>query len=117
QPEGEDDVRVGDFEGAYAKAAVKLDETYSSPIQNHAQMEPCATTAWWEGDQVTVHTSIQMVKGGQHALAETLMIPSQNVRLLTRYIGGGFGGKGQSYDDLTLSALAARALGRPVKIA
>lgn len=117
QPEGEQDVRVGDFEGAFAAAPVTLDETYSSPIQNHAQMEPCATTAWWDGDQVTVHTSIQMVKGGQHALAETLMIPSQNVRLLTRYIGGGFGGKGQSYDDLTLSALAARELGRPVKIA
>ncbi len=117
QPEGEQDVRVGDFEGAFAKAPVTLDETYTSPIQNHAQMEPCATTAWWEGDKLTVHTSIQMVKGGQHALAETLMIPSQQVRLLTRYIGGGFGGKGQSYDDLTLSALAARELGRPVKIA
>ena len=117
QPEGEEDVRVGDFEAAFAKASVTLDETYTSPIQNHAQMEPCATTAWWEDDKVTVHTSIQMVKGGQHALAETLMLPSDKVRLLTRYIGGGFGGKGQSYDDLTLSALAARELGRPVKIA
>lgn len=117
QPEGEEDVRVGDFEAAFAKAPVTLDETYTSPIQNHAQMEPCATTAWWEGDKVTVHTSIQMVKGGQHTLAETLMLPSDKVRLLTRYIGGGFGGKGQSYDDLTLSALAARELGRPVKIA
>jgi xanthine dehydrogenase YagR molybdenum-binding subunit len=117
QPSGEEDVRVGDFESAYAAAPVTLDETYSSPLQIHVQMEPCATTAWWEGDKVTVHTSIQMVKGGQHALAETLMIPPSDVRLLTRYIGGGFGGKGQSYDDLTLTALAARALGRPVKAA
>jgi len=117
QPEGEEDVRIGDFEAAFAGAPVRLDETYVSPLQNHAQMEPCATTAWWDGDNVTVHTSIQMVKGGQHTLAETLMIPSTQVRLLTRYIGGGFGGKGQSYDDLTLAALAARELGQPVKVA
>jgi len=58
-----------------------------------------------------------MVKGGQHALAETLAIPGDRVHLLTRYIGGGFGGKGQPYDDLILAALGARALGRPVKIA
>ncbi len=116
-PEGEEDVRIGDFEAAYANAPVRLDASYVSPLQNHAQMEPCATTAWWDGDQVTVHTSIQMVKGGQHTLAETLMIPSTQVRLLTRYIGGGFGGKGQSYDDLTLAALAARELGQPVKVA
>ncbi|MET3528464.1 xanthine dehydrogenase family protein molybdopterin-binding subunit [Phenylobacterium koreense] len=115
-PPGEEDVHIGDVPTAMAKAPVSVDETYFSPLQNHVQMEPCATLAWWEGDKVTVHTSIQMVKGGQHALAETLMIPSDHVHLLTRYIGGGFGGKGQSYDDLTLSALAARALGRPVRV-
>lgn len=117
QPPNEEDVHIGDFPSAYAAAPVSVDETYFSPLQNHVQMEPCATIAWWEGDKVTVHTSIQMVKGGQHALAETLMIPSTDVHLLTRYIGGGFGGKGQSYDDLTLAALGARALGRPVKVA
>jgi xanthine dehydrogenase YagR molybdenum-binding subunit len=116
QPPNEEDVRVGDFEGAFAQAPVKLDETYFSPLQNHVQMEPCATVAWWEGDKVTVHTSIQMVKGGQHALAETLAIPSEQVQLSTRYIGGGFGGKGQPYEDLVLAALAARALSRPVKV-
>lgn len=116
-PPDEEDVHIGDFPGAYAAAPVSVDETYFSPLQNHVQMEPCATIAWWEGEKVTVHTSIQMVKGGQHALAETLMIPSTDVHLLTRYIGGGFGGKGQSYDDLTLAALGARALGRPVKVA
>lgn len=115
-PPGEEDVRVGDFEAAFDAAPVKLDETYASPLQNHVQMEPCATLAWWDGDRVTVHTSIQMVKGGQHALAETIMVPSDHVHLRTRYIGGGFGGKGQAYDDLTLAALAARALSQPVKV-
>ncbi len=117
QPPGEEDVHIGDFPGAYASAQVSVDETYVSPVQNHVQMEPVATLAWWDGDKVTVHTSIQMVKGGQHALAETLAIPSDRVHLLTRYIGGGFGGKGQPYDDLVLAALGARELGRPVKIA
>jgi len=117
QPPGEQDNEVGDFEAGFAASAVKLDETWATPIQNHCQMEPCASLVWWEGDKCIAHTSVQMVKPAQHGLAETLGIPRDDVRLLTRYIGGGFGGKGQTYDDLTLAALAARALGRPVKVA
>lgn len=116
-PPGETDVRVGDFETAFATAPVTLDATWRTPIQNHCQMEPCATTAWWEGGRCIVHTSVQMVRRTQISLAMTLGEEPANVRLLTRYIGGGFGGKGQSYEDLTLAALAARTLGRPVKVA
>ena len=58
-----------------------------------------------------------MVSFAQNSLAETLMIAAQDVHLLTRYVGGGFGGKGSFYEDLVLAALAARALARPVKIA
>jgi len=114
---GDADSRVGDFEAAFAAAPVRLDATYSTPIQNHCQMEPCATTAWWEGEKVVVHASVQMIKGPQHLLAETLMIDRRNVRLMSRYIGGGFGGKGSVYEDFALAALAARDLARPVKIA
>ncbi|HEX4198584.1 MAG TPA: xanthine dehydrogenase family protein molybdopterin-binding subunit [Caulobacteraceae bacterium] len=109
--------RVGDFEAAFAEAPIQLDETYSTPIENHCQMEPCATTAWWDGEVLTVHTSVQMVKPPQHLLAETLRIPRANVHLLSRYIGGGFGGKGSTYEDLEMAAMASRALGQPVKIA
>ena len=116
-PPGEGDVQVGDFEAGFSAAPVQFDATWTTPVQNHCQMEPCATTAWWEGGTCVVHTSVQMVKPAQHGLAETLGIGRDDVRLLTRYIGGGFGGKGQTYDDLTLAALAARALGRPVKVA
>ena len=116
-PPGDEDSRIGDFEGAFAEAPVTLDETYATPIQNHCQMEPCATTAWWEGDALTVHTSNQSIKMPQHLLAETLQIDRAKVHLLSRYIGGGFGGKGSAYEDLTLAALAARDLGRPVKVA
>jgi xanthine dehydrogenase YagR molybdenum-binding subunit len=117
QPPGEQDMEVGDFEAGFAASAVRLDETWATPIQNHCQMEPCASMVWWEGDKCIAHTSVQMVKPAQHGLAETLGIDRDAVHLLTRYIGGGFGGKGQTYDDLTLAALAARALDRPVKVA
>ncbi|MFI4974581.1 MAG: molybdopterin cofactor-binding domain-containing protein [Caulobacterales bacterium] len=116
-PPGEEDSRVGDFEGAFAAAPVKLDETYSTPIQNHCQMEPCATTAWWEDGELIVHTSVQMLKGPQHMLSETLQIDRARIHVLSRYIGGGFGGKGGTYEDLSLAALASRDLGVPVKIA
>lgn len=116
-PPGEADVEVGDCLAAFAKAPVQLDLEWTTPLQNHCQMEPCATTAWWEGEKCVVHTSIQMVKPAQHGLAETLGIDRDAVHLLTRYIGGGFGGKGQTYDELTLAALAARELGQPVKVA
>lgn len=116
-PPGEQDTEIGDFEAGFSASEVKLDETWTTPIQNHCQMEPCASIAWWEGGKCVAHTSVQMVKPAQHGLAETLGIGRDDVHLLTRYIGGGFGGKGQTYDDLTLAALAARALGRPVKVA
>lgn len=109
-------VDVGDFEGAFAQAEVQLDETYTTPIQQHAQMEPHASLAVWEGDKVTVFTACQLLKSTQRSLAETLMIPRDDVRIVARYVGGGFGGKLHVSADATLAALAARVLGRPVKV-
>jgi len=117
QPPGEQDVEIGDFEAGFAAAPVKIDDVWRTPLQNHCQMEPCATTAWWDDDKLTVHTSVQMVRFAQNSLAETLMMPHKSVRLLTRYVGGGFGGKGSFYEDLVLASLAARELKRPVKVA
>ncbi|HEX7760172.1 MAG TPA: molybdopterin cofactor-binding domain-containing protein, partial [Caulobacteraceae bacterium] len=116
-PGGDEDVRLGDFEGAFAAAPVRIDSVFTTPVQNHCQMEPCATTAWFEGDTLVVHTSNQSIKAPQHLLAETLQIHREKVHLMSRYIGGGFGGKGSNYEDLTLAALAARDLGQPVKVA
>jgi xanthine dehydrogenase YagR molybdenum-binding subunit len=111
------DSSIGEFEFAYADAPVQLDEIYATPIQNHCQMEPCATTAWWEDGKVVINTSVQMIKGPQHLVAETLQIHRNDVHLMSLYVGGGFGGKGSSYEDLASAALASRALGQPVKIA
>ena len=114
---GDAQTRVGDFDGAFAKAPVQLDATYSTPDQSHAQMEPQATIAAWEGRKLTVWTSNQMVGWAVEDLAKTLGIAKENVRVKSPYIGGGFGGKLFLRADVVLAALAARAANRPVKIA
>jgi xanthine dehydrogenase YagR molybdenum-binding subunit len=114
---GEPDTSVGDFAGAFASAPVKLDATYTTPDQAHAMMEPHASTAIWDGDRLTLWTSNQMIDWGAGDLAKTLGIPRENVRLVSPFIGGGFGGKLFLRADAILAALGARAAGRPVKVA
>ena len=113
----EPDSAKGDFAGAFEAAAVKLDETYTTPDQAHAMMEPHASMAEWDGDKVTVWTSNQMIDWGVSDLAKTLGLPKENVRLVSPYIGGGFGGKLFLRADAVLAALGAKAAGRPVKVA
>ncbi|MQX63416.1 molybdopterin-dependent oxidoreductase [Sinorhizobium meliloti] len=114
---GPTETHVGDFEPAFAAAEVKVDETYTVPDQAHAMMEPHATIARWDGDRVTCWTSIQQMNWGTRDLGLILGIPRENVRLISPFIGGGFGGKGTVQTDLVLAALAARVARRPVKIA
>jgi xanthine dehydrogenase YagR molybdenum-binding subunit len=111
------DSAVGDFEGAFAAAPVQLDATYTTPLQSHAMMEPHATQASWDGDKLVLHTSNQMLNQGRAAVARTLKVPLENVRLVSPYIGGGFGAKLWVNADAILAALAARKLKRPVKTA
>jgi xanthine dehydrogenase YagR molybdenum-binding subunit len=111
------DTAVGDFAAAFAAAPVQLDASYTTPDQSHAMMEPHASTAAWDGDKLTVWTSNQMIDWGRTDLALTLGIPKENVRLISPFIGGGFGGKLFIRADALLAALGARAAGRPVKVA
>ncbi len=111
------DSAVGDFESAFANAPVQIDAHYTTPYQHQAPMEPHATLAAWDGGMLTVHTSAQLTTSPREGLARTLQIPKENVRIVTRYVGGGFGNKLPYYVDATLAALAARTLGRPVKVA
>lgn len=110
------ETRTGDFEGAFETAEVKLDQSYSTPDQAHAMMEPHATIAKWDGDKLTCWCTIQQLNWGVRDLAFILGIPKENVRLISAYIGGGFGGKGTVLSDLVAASLAARAVGRPVKL-
>jgi xanthine dehydrogenase YagR molybdenum-binding subunit len=109
--------RVGDFEAAFAQAPVGLDETYTTPDESHAMMEPHSTIAAWEGDRLTLWTSSQMIAWGKRDIAKTLGIPAEKVRLDSPYVGGGFGTKLFIRADAVLAALGARAAGRPVKLA
>ncbi|MCO5734156.1 aldehyde oxidoreductase molybdenum-binding subunit PaoC [Rhizobium sp. SSA_523] len=111
------DTAVGDFDTAFASAAVTLDETYSTPDQSHAMMEPHASLAVWEGDEVTVWTSSQMIDWWRSDLATTLNIDKEKIHLMSPYIGGGFGGKLFLRADAVLAVLGARAAKRPVKVA
>ncbi len=111
------DSAVGNFAGAFAAAAVQLDVTYTTPLQSHAMMEPHATLALWDGDKLILHTANQMLNRGQSTVARTLKMPIANVRLISPFIGGGFGAKLAVEADAILAAIAARQLQRPVKIA
>ncbi|WP_283843666.1 aldehyde oxidoreductase molybdenum-binding subunit PaoC [Brevundimonas albigilva] len=111
------DAETGDFDAAFADAPVKLDETYHTPDQSHAMMEPHASIATWNGDELFVWTSNQMITWGKGDLARTLGVPAEKVRISSPYIGGGFGGKLFLRADVLLAALAAREVGRPVKVA
>src|SRR6202795_5153475 len=111
------DSAVGDFASAFASAPVQVDVTYTTPLQSHAMMEPHATLATWEGDKLILHTANQMLNQGQQVIATTLKIPVENVRLISPFIGGGFGGKLWVNADAILAAIASRQLKRPVKIA
>lgn len=114
---GPADTAIGDFAGAFTAAPVRLDETYTTPDHAHAMMEPHATLAAWKGDKLTLWTSNQMIDWSTADVAKTLGMPKENVRLISPFIGGGFGGKLFVRADAILAALGARAAGRPVKVA
>ena len=121
RPDGEGekspDSAVGNFDQAFADAPVKVDVTYSTPVHIHAQMEPHASLAYWKDDRVHIHCSSQLLESAQHCVANTLQIAPNRVRIVSRYIGGGFGGKLPIYGDVLLAAMASRQLKRPVKTA
>jgi xanthine dehydrogenase YagR molybdenum-binding subunit len=111
------DTRKGNFEKAFDTAPVQHDATYTTPDHSHAMMEPHASTAAWKGDKLTVWTSNQMIEWSVGDLAKTLGIPKDNVRLVSPFVGGGFGGKLFIRADVLLAALGAKAARQPVKVA
>ena len=120
KPDWEDDPSdssAGNFQRGFDTAPVKLDATYTTPDQSHAMMEPHASTALWEGDKLTVWTSNQMINWCVQDLSKTLNMPKEKVRVISPYVGGGFGSKLFLRADALLASLGARAAKRPVKVA
>ncbi len=112
-----DTSHVGEFEPAFAAAPVQFDQTYSTPDESHAMMEPFATIAAWEAEKLTLWTSNQMIAWMKADICQTLGLKPENVRVDSPYIGGGFGGKLFLRVDAVAAALAAKAAGRPVRLA
>lgn len=108
---------IGDPGAAFDASAVRVDATYTTPAEHNNPMEPHATTAIWDGESLTVYDSNQ---GGQivrQSLAKVFGLSAEDVRVVNPHVGGGFGSKGTPRPNVVLAAMAARAVGRPVKLA
>ncbi len=94
----------------------QVDAVYATPMEHHNPMEPHATLAQWTGDRLTLYDTTQYISGDQATVAKTFGIPKENVRVICPFVGGGFGCKGSVWSHVPLTAMAARKVGRPVKL-
>jgi xanthine dehydrogenase YagR molybdenum-binding subunit len=107
----------GDAETAFARAPVKLDQTYVTPAETHNPIELHATTAIWDGSTLTLYETTQGVVNLQGVLAQMFGLPKENVRVISKFLGSGFGNKLWPWTGTSLAAAAARQLpGTPVKL-
>lgn len=116
RPDAPADAAHGDFATLFAASDVKIDETYTTARENHNPMEPHATVAVWDGPKLTVYDATQYISGVQQSLAAALGVERENVRVVCRFTGGGFGCKGATWPHVILAAAAARQVGKPVKL-
>ena len=109
--------RRGDAERALADAPLVIRERYETAVNNHHPMEPHVVVCWWDAGMLTVHTSTQAVFGTRAAIAHAFQAPAETVRVICRYLGGGFGCKGPLWWPwMMLAILAAKRTGRPVRL-
>jgi len=106
----------GDPESAFASAAVKVDQTYVTPSETHNPIELQAATAIWEGDNLTIYEESQGIFNMRGVLAQMFGLPKENVRVITKFVGSGFGSKLWPWTHCPLACAAARQLGKPVKL-
>jgi xanthine dehydrogenase YagR molybdenum-binding subunit len=110
------DSNRGNPDQAFVEAPVKIDRTYTTPVEHHNPMEPHAVIAVWDGDELVVFHSTQAVANSRRTIAGHLGIPENKVRTVSHFIGGGFGTKGSTWPHVTLAAMAAHVVKRPVKL-
>ncbi|MGC9495986.1 xanthine dehydrogenase family protein molybdopterin-binding subunit [Streptomyces sp. WG7] len=107
----------GDPDGAFASSPTRVDVEYRIPPLHNHPMEPHASTAWWEGDRLTVHSSSQGTSAVRTELARLFGLPEDRITVLSEHVGGGFGSKGTPRPDVVLAVMAAQETGRPVTVA
>jgi len=107
----------GDVAAALKAAPVRVEATYTTPTETHNPMEPHATVAVWDDpEHLTIYDANQGVFFMRQFLSVLLGMPQENIRVLSRYIGGGFGCKALPWSHIALSILAAKHVNRPVKL-
>jgi xanthine dehydrogenase YagR molybdenum-binding subunit len=111
------DSAVGDFDAGYKSASAKIDHAYHTPYCFSQPMEPNACLAVPRGDDLELYVSAQIVDAARMCVASTLKIDPQRVKVISAYVGGGFGSKLNIHAETILAAMAARRLARPVKVA
>jgi xanthine dehydrogenase YagR molybdenum-binding subunit len=110
------DTARGDFAAAFGAAPVRLDNRYVTPTEFHNPMEPHATVAYWESGRLTLYDASQGVYSRRASLAKVFGLPESDVRVVAKFVGGGFGSKGGTNPHHALAAMAAKAVNRPVKL-
>jgi xanthine dehydrogenase YagR molybdenum-binding subunit len=109
--------RRGDSSKALSEAELVVRNRYVTAVNNHHPMEPHAVVCWWEGSRAVVHTSTQAVFGTRAMIAHAFDMPAADIRVLARFLGGGFGCKGQLWWPWMFWAmLASRKTNRPVRL-
>jgi xanthine dehydrogenase YagR molybdenum-binding subunit len=116
-PTYETDTEQGDLEAALAAAPFAIDATYTTPAQNNNPMEPHATVAAWRDGDLTLYESTQGAPNARGIIANVLGLAPERVRVISPHVGGGFGAKVTPKPTAIVVALAAQAVGRPVKLA
>src|SRR6201997_1660735 len=116
QDEPKVDSERGDPVAAFNSAPVKIDQTYVTPTETHNPIELHATVAIWDGTSFTLYETTQAVKNHQLAVSAMLGVPPEKVRIVSRFLGSGFGGKLWPWTHDVLAAAASRHLNRPVKL-
>ena len=106
----------GNPDAAFASAPVKLDQTYVTPSETHNPIELQGTTAIWDGQMLTLYEESQAIFNMRGVLAQMFGLPKENVRVITKFVGSGFGSKLWPWTHCPLAAAAARKLGKPVKL-
>jgi len=113
---GPADLSWGDVDAGLRETEARIDRIYTTPMEHHNPMEPHATIAQWEGDRLTLHDATQGVSGVRQTVAKIFGISADNVRVIDPFVGGGFGCKGSAWSHVVLAAMAAKEVGRPVKL-
>jgi xanthine dehydrogenase YagR molybdenum-binding subunit len=114
---GATDSKRGDADAALAAAKFKVEATYTTPVEYHSPMEPHATLAVWQGDdRITLYDATQGIFGVRKRIAALFGLLPDHVRVINHFVGGGFGGKGSPWSHVALAAMAAKVVGRGVKL-